>query len=217
MAIRPDGPLQQIERDDRHAIAIIAAFLAARVAFAYALGPGVDESYTLGIARTLNLSYFDHPPLHQWIVHFAARALGEGFGARLPFIAIFAATGWIYYKLALGLFGGRAAIVAVFALNAAPFFFASVGTWIVPDGPLLFGLALAALALARLFLRRLQMTPRSGACGSPPAPALDLQDCRNTAPRSAWPVLRPSFSSPPASVAGLLILRLMRPPPSRSP
>ena len=151
MATRRDGPLQPIERHDRRAIAVIAAFLGARVAFAYALGPGIDESYTLAIARTLNLSYFDHPPLHQWIAHFAARALGEGFGARLPFIVLFSTTGWIYYKLVLELFGARAAIVALFALNAAPFFFASAGTWIVPDGPLLFGLALAALALARLF------------------------------------------------------------------
>ncbi len=115
------------------------------------LGPGVDESYTLAIARTLNLSYFDHPPLHQWIVHFAAGAFGEGVGARLPFLLLFAATGWIYYRMTVGLFGARAGIVALFALNAAPFFFASAGTWIVPDGPLLFGLAAAAWALARLF------------------------------------------------------------------
>jgi hypothetical protein len=151
MATRPDRPLQRIERHDGRAIAIIAAFLAARLAFAYALGPGIDESYTLAIARTLNLSYFDHPPLHQWIVHFAARAFGEGFGARLPFVLLFAVTGWIYYKLTLELFGGRAAVAALFALNAAPFFFASAGTWIVPDGPLMFGLALAALTMARLF------------------------------------------------------------------
>ena len=49
-----------------------------------------------------------------------------------------------------GLFGARAALVALFALNAAPFFFASAGTWIVPDGPLLFALAAAALALSRV-------------------------------------------------------------------
>jgi 4-amino-4-deoxy-L-arabinose transferase-like glycosyltransferase len=42
--------------------------------------------------------------------------------------------------------------VALFALNVTPFFFASAGSWIVPDGPLLFGLALAAFAAARLFL-----------------------------------------------------------------
>ncbi len=135
---------------DRLAPAILAGFLIARLVFALALGPGVDESYTLAIARTLNLSYFDHPPLHQWIAHVAAGALGEGFGARLPFILLFAATGWIYYRMTAGLFGARSAVVALFALNAAPFFFASAGTWIVPDGPLLFALAAAALALSRV-------------------------------------------------------------------
>jgi len=136
---------------DRVALAILAGFLAARIVFAFALGPGIDESYTIAIARRLSLSYFDHPPLHQWIAHFAALALGEGFAARAPFIALFAATGWIFYRLTLGLFGARAAIIALFSLNVAPFFFASAGSWVVPDGPLLFGLAVAAWALAQLF------------------------------------------------------------------
>ena len=149
MASNGDQP--SIEKHDRHALVIIACFAAARLAFACALGPGVDESYTLAMARALDLSYFDHPPLHQWIVHFAARALGEGSGARLPFIALFAATGWILDRLTLDLFGARAAFVALIALNVTPFFFASAGSWIVPDGPLLFGLSLAAWALARLF------------------------------------------------------------------
>lgn len=146
--------MQRIERYDRHAIAILAGFLAGRLAFAFALGPGIDESYTLAIARALNLSYFDHPPLHQWIAHFAARAFGEGIGARLPFIALFTATGWVLYRLTSDLFGGRAGVIAVFALNVSPFFFASAGTWIVPDGPLLFGLAAGAWALAELFFAR---------------------------------------------------------------
>ncbi len=130
------------------------AFSLRRLTFAFALGPGIDESYTLAIARALNLSYFDHPPLHQWIVHFAARALGEGAGARLPFIALFAVTGWTLYRLTYGLFGGRAGLVALFAVNVSPFFFASAGTWIVPDGLLLFGLSVAAWALAELFFVR---------------------------------------------------------------
>ena len=149
--MNPDRPLRRKERYDRDAIAILAVFLAARIAFAFALGPGIDESYTLAIARTLNLSYFDHPPLHQWIAHFAARLLGEGIGARLPFIALFVATGWIFYRLTSDLFAARAGTIALFALNVAPFFFASAGTWVVPDGPLLFGLAAAAWALAKLF------------------------------------------------------------------
>ncbi len=136
---------------DRLAAAVVAGFFLARLAYAAALGRSIDESYTLAISRTLNLSYFDHPPLHQWIVHFAAMALGEGLGARLPFVLLFAATGWLYYRMTAELFGARAALVALFALNAAPFFFVSAGSWAVPDGPLLFGLAAAALALARLF------------------------------------------------------------------
>ncbi len=149
-----DWRLQRIEKYHHRAAVVIGSFLAARLVFAYALGPGIDESYTLAIARTLNLSYFDHPPLHQWIVHFAARALGEGEGARLPFVALFAATGWILYRLTFDLFGARAALIAVFALNVTPFFFASAGAWIVPDGPLLFGLAAAVWALERVIFAK---------------------------------------------------------------
>ena len=58
--------------DAARALALIAVFALARLAFAAALGPGYDESYTIVVARRLDLSYFDHPPLHQWIAHFAA-------------------------------------------------------------------------------------------------------------------------------------------------
>jgi hypothetical protein len=139
------------EEADHRAIWIVAGFLVARLVFAGRLGPGIDESYTLAIARSLSLSYFDHPPLHQWIAHFAALVFGEGPATRLPFIVLFAATGWIVYRLTDDLFGVRAATIALFSLNVAPFFFASAGSWVVPDGPLLFGLAVAAWALARLF------------------------------------------------------------------
>ena len=141
-----------------------------------------------------NLSYFDHPPLHQWIVHFAARALGEGEGARLPFVALFAATGWILYRLTFDLFGARAALIAVFALNVTPFFFASAGAWIVPDGPLLFGLAAAVWALERVILRqaRRPVFLRRGFSGSQPAQDSALRGFQNTAPRSASPGWLPS-------------------------
>src|SRR5574337_629276 len=108
---------------DFQALAILAAFLTARIVFAFLLGFGVDESYTLAISRTLSLSYFDHPPLHQWIAHFAAKAFGETIGARLPFIALFAGTGWLIYLLTRDLFGREAAMVALFSLNVARLFF----------------------------------------------------------------------------------------------
>ena len=139
------------KRTDRLALAILSGFLVARLAFAFSLGRGVDESYTLAISRHLSLSYFDHPPLHLWIAHFAALAFGESAAARLPFVALFAATGWVFYRLTFDLFGPVAALVALLALNVTPFFFASAGSWIVPDGPLLLALAAAAWALSRLF------------------------------------------------------------------
>ena len=119
--------------------------------FAFAIGLGIDESYTVAISRRLSLSYFDHPPLHLWIAHFAALALGENVAVRVVFVCLFFATGWIYYQFASRLFGPRPALIALFALNVTPFFFASAGGWIVPDGPLLFGLAVAAWAASRLF------------------------------------------------------------------
>ncbi len=133
------------------ALTLIVGFALARVALAYALGFGVDEAYTIAISRRLSLSYFDHPPLHQWLAHFAALLLGEGGSLRLPFIVLFAATGWLMFVLTRKLFGARAGVLAVFALNASPFFFVSAGGWIVPDGPLLFALAAAAIVFARLF------------------------------------------------------------------
>jgi Dolichyl-phosphate-mannose-protein mannosyltransferase len=138
---------------DHLALAIVAGFFLARLLFALTIGLGIDESYTIAISRRLSLSYFDHPPLHLWIAHFAARGVGENVAVRAPFIALFSATGWIYYRFVCGLFGPRAALISLFALNVTPFFFASAGSWIVPDGPLLFGLAIAALAAARLFFQ----------------------------------------------------------------
>jgi Dolichyl-phosphate-mannose-protein mannosyltransferase len=150
---RPDA------KNDRLALTILAGFLIARLAFALSLGLGIDESYTIAISRRLSLSYFDHPPLHLWIAHFTALVVGENVFARAPFVALFCATGWIYYRLTSGLFDAQAALVALFALNVTPFFFASAGSWVVPDGPLLFGLALAAFAAARLFFAE---PPHSG-------------------------------------------------------
>ncbi len=136
---------------NRLALAILTGFLVARLFFAFTFGLGVDESYTIAISRRLDLSYFDHPPLHLWITHFVSLALGENALARAPFVALFFATGWVYYRFASELFGLRPALIGLFGLNVTPFFFASAGSWIVPDGPLLFGLAVVAWAATRVF------------------------------------------------------------------
>ena len=138
-------------QENRLALAILTGFAVGRLLFAFSIGFGIDESYTVAISRHLSLSYFDHPPLHLWITHFASLALGEDVAVRVVFICIFFATGWIYYRFASRLFGSRSALIAIFALNVTPFFFTSAGGWVVPDGPLLFGLAVAAWAASRLF------------------------------------------------------------------
>ena len=88
----------------RRALALIGVFALARLAFAAALGPGADEVSTIVVARRLDLSYFDHPPLHQWIAHFAALRRRR-LMMRLPFVALFAATGWLMFALTRRLFG----------------------------------------------------------------------------------------------------------------
>ncbi|HXW20062.1 MAG TPA: glycosyltransferase family 39 protein, partial [Roseiarcus sp.] len=145
------GQLSQPSREPFLALAVILVAALARLALGLWLGFGVDEAYSLTLARRLAWSYFDHPPLHQWIAHFTALAIGEGVLVRLPFIGLFALTGWLTFLLTRDLFGARAGVLATFALNVTPFFFASAGSWIVPDGPLLFALSAAALCLARLF------------------------------------------------------------------
>ena len=65
---------------NRLALAILLGFFIARLVFAFSLGLGVDESYTLAISRRLSLSYFDHPPLHQWVAHFVAQQGRNGTG-----------------------------------------------------------------------------------------------------------------------------------------
>jgi 4-amino-4-deoxy-L-arabinose transferase-like glycosyltransferase len=135
----------------RAAMMVIAGALALRLAMAVAIGLGTDEIYTVAISRSLSWSYFDHPPLHQWLTHATALLLGEGRQVRLPFILMFAGTSWFLFALTARLYGDAAGFWAVVTLNLAGFFTLSAGSWIVPDGALMFMLALAGWALAREF------------------------------------------------------------------
>lgn len=129
---------------------IIAGFLVLRLGAAAIVGLGVDECYSLAIARHLQLSYFDHPPLHQWIVHMFGGLLGYGRWARLPFVAMFAISTWLMFDLTRTLFGARAGLWAVIALNVSGFFSAVAGGWVLPDGPLILCLLAAAGQAGRI-------------------------------------------------------------------
>ncbi len=136
----------------RHALAVIGISLLIRCTFCQMGDLGIDESYTVVQSRHLQLSYFDHPPLHYWITHGAVALFGENRFARLPFVLLFSATAWILFRLTARLYGREAAFWAVAGVSLTPFFTISAASWIVPDGPLLFGLALAADACAGALL-----------------------------------------------------------------
>lgn len=139
-----------LSRAGRQVLWLILATTLLRLATMAAMGLGMDESYTTAISRDLHLSYFDHPPLHQWIAWAAGRAFGFGRWARLPFVALFAGSTWLMYRLAARLYGPPAGLWAALALNFAIFFTVAAGEWVLPDGPLTFCELGAALTLARI-------------------------------------------------------------------
>ncbi len=126
---------------------IIAVFLAVRLVLMLAIGFGNDEAYTLAGARALHLSYFDHPPLHIWLAHVASLVVGETRWVRLPFVLLFAGTGWLLFLITRHLYGPQSAVWSVLALNLSIFFTVSAGGWVVPDGVLIFSLLAAVHAL----------------------------------------------------------------------
>ncbi len=128
---------------------LIALTALARVALAASLGLSVDESYTVAISRHLALSYFDHPPLHVWLVGLAARLSGSErpLVLRLPDICLFALSTWLMFRLTALAYGERAGLWAALALNLAPLFTLNAAGGILPDGPLVLFALCAVLCL----------------------------------------------------------------------
>src|SRR5215469_3162342 len=129
--------------------ALILTTLAARALFATALGLGIDESYMVAAGRKLQLSYFDHPPIAWWIAWAAAHLSGseDPIVLRLPFIALFAITTFLMYRLTSALFTREAGLWAAVVLNLTPVFGITSASWILPDGPLFAALLGAASCL----------------------------------------------------------------------
>jgi 4-amino-4-deoxy-L-arabinose transferase-like glycosyltransferase len=141
-------------------LAFVAVCAIAKLLGAWATGFAGDESYTVVISRTLALSYFDHPPLHQWIVHAFGALAGEGWWLRLPFILMIAATNVPLYGLTRCLFGRDAAIWALFGFNATAYFIVWPDGYIMPDVPLFLFLTTAIWAVAEILFG-----PRRGSGG----------------------------------------------------
>ncbi|MDE2199199.1 MAG: glycosyltransferase family 39 protein [Rhodospirillales bacterium] len=135
----------------RRALAwLIAASTAVRLAMAWAIGLGIDESYMVAAGRHFHAGYFDHPPLSWWLAAGAAHVFGSD-GAiivRLPFILVFALSTWLMFRLTALLFDARAGFLAALAFNLSPVFGVTTGGWVLPDGPLICALLAAGLCLA---------------------------------------------------------------------
>ena len=113
------------------------------------LGLGVDESYMVASGHTLSLGYFDHPPASWWLAWAAAHLAGADppIVVRLPFIALFALSTWLMFRLGAAVADERAGVWAAVLLNLSPVFGITTGTWVLPDGPLDCALLGAALCL----------------------------------------------------------------------
>jgi Dolichyl-phosphate-mannose-protein mannosyltransferase len=131
-------------------LAFVAACAAARLFSAWATGFAGDESYTAVIARVLAFSYFDHPPLHQWVLHATEALAGEGWGLKLPFALMTIAINVPLYGLTRRLSGPGAALWTLFAFNAAPYFVLWPDGVILPDTPMFLFLCTATWIVAEI-------------------------------------------------------------------
>jgi 4-amino-4-deoxy-L-arabinose transferase-like glycosyltransferase len=139
----------------RLVLLIILGGTLVRLAFAATTGLGMDESYSVGNARILSLSYVDHPPLHLWLAGVAARLFGTeaSLVVRLPFVLLFAGSTWLMFVLTRALFSAAAGLWAVMAFSLAPIFSVSHASWVLPDGPAIFFMLATAIVVARVLLQ----------------------------------------------------------------
>jgi hypothetical protein len=150
---------------------VLAVAAALRLVLAANLGLGIDETYTVATSRQLALSYFDHPPLAWWLVGLV-RNLAQSespFWVRLPFVALFFATGWMLFLLTRLVYDARSAFFAVLAVSCAPVIGVTTGTFVLPDGPLVLAMVSGAYCLARATLGPSEKEPvwwlAAGLCG----------------------------------------------------
>ena len=147
-------PDAAVKASDGLRLALVITLVATlgRLAVAATLPVGVDEAYSIGIARQLSLSYFDHPPLHLWLVGLWAKLVGteELFVLRLPFVALSAVSTLMLFALGRRLFSPAAGVWAAALFNVTLVFGVAHGTLILPDGPLLAAALGAAYVVSRI-------------------------------------------------------------------
>ena len=137
------------ERARRVVLLIIGLLTAYRLVLAALLPFGIDESYALTISRQFSLSYFDHPPLHLWLIGAwqALTGASDALVLRLPFVLLGALSIYLLARAAEALFSPEAAIWTALVAAVAPVFALVHGVMVLPDGPLLVAAAGLLLVL----------------------------------------------------------------------
>jgi len=137
--------------ETRALLLMIAIATLARVALAAVLGLGYDETYDTVVARSLEFSYYDHPPAAMWLIWLTTHLFGgeASFVVRLPTLLLFAGQNYVLFLLTRRLFDARAAWFAVAAIALSPLFSNFIGMIALTDGPFMFALTCAAYALVR--------------------------------------------------------------------
>jgi 4-amino-4-deoxy-L-arabinose transferase-like glycosyltransferase len=157
---------------------LILATTLLRIGFGWALGLGVDESYMVATGRSLQLGYFDHPPVSWWMQWAAVRLLGTDapLAVRAPFILTFALSTWLMYRLGTAVADRRTGLWAAVALNLSPVFGVTTASWVLPDGPLDCALLGAALCLVKALVPSFTSPAvrERSACVSVPGEGADL-------------------------------------------
>ena len=135
---------------------VIVAGTVVRLAVGALTGLGVDESYMVVAGRRLAAGYLDHPPAAWWLSWAAAHMAGSeaAIVVRLPFIALFALSTWLMYRLTASLFTPAAGGWAALFLNLSPVLALAAGGWVLPDGPLDCALLGFALCLVHAMQER---------------------------------------------------------------
>lgn len=126
----------------KRALAILIVFSGIlRLVVATALGLGNDEAYHFLYAVHPDLSYYDHPPMLAWVETTGLALSGALFSRvalRFGFIALFASSTWLMWRIASRWYGPRAGFFAALALNLTGYYGLAASTFALPDGPLLF-------------------------------------------------------------------------------
>ncbi|MEX1087781.1 MAG: glycosyltransferase family 39 protein [Phycisphaeraceae bacterium] len=131
---------------------VIVAGTIVRLICARFIGLGYGEAYYFACALDPQWSYFDQPPLGLWMGWLGMKVTGAvgPLSLRWPFIAMFAGTTWLMFAIGRRLFGDWPGFYAALLLNLSAVFTLSVGSWLQPDGPLMFFCLACVYCLVRL-------------------------------------------------------------------